>query len=752
MARARQAGGGLRIEAQALGVRAGEDAPALTAYAFGQGGRLLGRTDLRDGAGNLQVGETKEPEAIRVVVGPQLDAEDEQEVLAALSRLDVAELHIRGDERPKEALTFTLDRALWTCWLRFCTVRGTLLKRTTTGGVHVDLPACGAEVEIYEVDPVWVVLPKIPDWILDRIRHVVQQTWPPPRPPGERFPGGIPFPPPGPGPGPDPLPDFLSAGVFERPAAAGGGGARSIGIAPVRQEVRALMAEAADDAAGEADEERVFAFSSEEETTFDPDEATASLRALVDTAEIASAAAAGLQPFRSALLERPDLLRPLLCWLYPRAVTMQLVATATTDDCGHFRAVFWQGCSSDTPDLYFRAYRRVGFFRFPLYGPLPIACNTWWDYACGSEITLITTSPFALTCPPCRPVIAPRHWVLAMAVGNTSLAAIRGTSTALQGTTNASNLGLTGDGSPWGGTLRLRFEFDNTLRTDLNVRYYRVRYRQLGSGNPFRDLDGSVWRHYGHFVGPTFMIEPYKIGPQAVGGTANLFGIPPALPPVGQWLVADAIVDTTSAVFPSAALAPAGPGDGLYELELTLFDGAGNAVNAAALGVSYVVPTTLDLTTTIPTANAAVLGLVTGAGRLVYQLHVDNNVCTAALQPPAIGGTASADPCGLLRYHPGDSVTLQYTASHPHGFATYAHNLVRGATPLPAPISSAGAVGPLPGVHADADAVADLLGVCTIAGLAETVTVWATATDGWSRLAGYDRSVIQAFALAREGA
>jgi hypothetical protein len=756
MARARNGGrAGLRIEAETLDLRRGEDAPALTAYAFGQGGGLLGRAELKEGQGELHIAPTKEPEAIRVVVGPPIDSDDEQEVLTALSRLDTPEVHVRGDQQLSEALRFPIDRAVWGCWFRFCTVRGTLLKRTTTGGINVDLPVCGAEVEIYEVDPVSVIFPKIPDSIIDRIRHLVQQKFPPPPPPHERFPGGIPFPPPGPGPGPDPVPDFLTAGVFQRePSAAAAGAARSIGIAPVRQELQALMSEttnveraakaSADEGKGE---ERTFAFSTGEATTVDEEEALASLRALADSPEVASAASAGLPAFRTELLARPDLVRSLLCWIYPRVVTTRLVATATTDECGHFRAVFWQGCSSDTPDLYFKAFRRIGFIKFPIYEPFPIACHTWWDYACGSEVTLITTSPFAVTCPPCQPIIAPRHWVLAMAVGNTSLAAIRGTSTALQGTTDASNIGLTGGGSPWGGDLRLRFEFDNTLRTDLNVRYYRVRYRKAGSGNPFQDVDKTVFRHYAHWVGPTLMIEPYKLGPQAVGGTPNLFEIPPALPPVGQWIIADAVWDTTSALFTSGTFAPAGPGDGLYEFELTLFNAAGASVNATTLGINYVVPTTLDLTTTIPTVDASTLGLVAG-GRLIYELHVDNNVCTAALQPPAIGGTASADPCGLLHYKHGDSVTFEYTASHPNGFATYGHNVVRGATPLPAPISSSGAVGPAPGTHTETDTVAALLGGCTIAGFAETITVWATAIDGWSRLSGYDRSAIQAFVLA----
>jgi len=56
------------------------------------------------------------------------------------------------------------------------------------------------------------------------------------------------------------------------------------------------------------------------------------------------------------------------------------------------------------------------------------------------------------------------------------------------------------------------------------------------------------------------------------------------------------------------------------------------------------------------------------------------------------------------------------------------------------------------GIHTETDTVADLLGHCTIAGFAETVTVWAMAIDGWTRLSGHDRSAIQAFALAPEEA
>jgi len=755
------AGRAVRIEAEVLDVRKDDQVPALIAYAFSQSGRLLERTELKDGKAEIPTHSTKEPEAIRVLIGPAIDRKDEGDVLSTLVRLRAAERLIRPDQIAN-VLRFPIDRRLWECWLRSCVVRGTLLERMPTGGLQVDLPVCNAEIEVYEVDPVLVIFPKIPDLVLERIRNLIRKPWPPPPPP-DRFHGGIKFPPVPPGPGLDPA-QFLGVASSVRRASTMSAMQRQTAGVLLPDEVRSIVEDVRRGEAGEARaageeqlaagnqvQDRLFNFKSGEATEAEPAEVTASLRALSEIPEIKSAASLSLSAFKTSLLARPDLLRLLFCWVWPPAVNMQLVATASTDDCGHFRTSFYRGCSSDTPDLYFRAYRRIGFFRFPIYAPLPIACYTWWDYSCGSEVTLITTSPFAFTCAPCKPVIAPPHWVLAMAVGNTSLAAVRGTSVTLQPTTGGSNIGLTGGGAPFGGYIRLRFEFDNTLRTDLNVKYYRVRWRKIGSLNSFVDLTEDVWRHYAHIVGGSLMIEPYKLGPQPVGGTVNLYEIPPALPPLGQWSIPDAIVDTTSAAFRSAALAPAGA-EGDYQFELTLFDANGVVVNANALGINYVVPTTLDLTATIPTENAALLGLVTGAGRLTYQLHVDNNACDAALQPPEIAGSVSADPCGLLRYTQGDSVTLQWTAFHPHQFATFQHAVVKGMTELPPPITTSGVVTPPPGTHTETNPVAALLGTCTVAGFAETVSVWAMATDGWSRQSQYDDHVIQAFALAPHGA
>jgi hypothetical protein len=768
MARARSTAGGgrLRIEAETLDVRKDEEVPPLVAYVFGQNGRLLGRNNLDNGKASLPAPSLKEPESLRVVVGPPIDSDDDGEVLAALMRLDAPELQLRSDEI-KDVLRYPIDRALWRCWFRFCTVRGKLLRRVTTGGLHVDLPVCGAEVEIYEVDPIPVIIAKIPDIYLERIRDLVRIPWPPP-PPEERFPGGLPFPPIPPGPGPDPAP-FLGGLVRKAGRVAGGFERQAIGIAPVRQELRTLLAEmsvgdkperleaATAMAEGGEEEERIFQFAGGEDEGVDVEEVEGSLRALADDAPIRAAAGTSLTAFKSALLANVELVRPLICWLWP-AVTMQLVATATTDDCGKFSARIYVGCSTDQPDLYFRAFRRIGFFRIPIYGPTPVGCHTWWNYACGSEVTLITTSPFAHTCPPCQPVIGPAHWVLAMAVGNTSLAAIHGTGpnvpTAPLGHTAANS--PWGDGSPFGGDLGLRFEFDNTIRPDLGVRYYRVRWRKAGTMNPWLDLDTAVWRHYAHWVGSTLMIEPYKLGPQPVGATPNLFEIPPALPPTGQWVIADAVGDTTSAWFPSAAKAPAGGGEGLYEFELTLFDGAGAAVNATSLGIVYVMPKTVDLTTTIQTQNAASLGLGT-AGRLFYQLYVDNNLCTGAIGAPTASGTPADPDCGLLRYTAGSTpVDLPYTAKHPFGYATYEFDVYRGTTHRPGASEPSGGgrlpVGGSPWTHSVGTTASYLLETCSIAGFAETLSVVAMATNGWSRQSQYDFYTVRAFALAHQGA
>ena len=384
----------------------GEKRPEAAVYAYSAGGQLLtsGQLDAQ-GTASIKLPVSSEATSVRVLVGPPMKSPD----LAELLRRGAQERHLRLDSSKRsDSVEFSVLPALWRCWfLGACAVRGTLLKRVTSGGLNQDLPVCHARVEIFEVDPLWLVLSKLSDEAFEKLREIIIRPHPLPDPPPEAI---------------SPVPRLrLEEGTA---------------------------------------------------TALEKISESTQLRYLAQTGS-------KLQ-FQRALLDSAAIIRPLLCYLYPLFVSMQKVGEAWTDDCGHFQTVFFKGCyNPDVPDLYFRAYQRIfGLFEVSIYAPTPIGCHTWWNYACGTEVTLHTTSPFAITCSPCPPVIAPENWVLFMGIGRRSLWDLRGIGT--PAAADGSDKGLTTAGEPWGGELRPRLEFDNRLREVLGVRYYQVSFRRAG--------------------------------------------------------------------------------------------------------------------------------------------------------------------------------------------------------------------------------------------------------------------------------
>jgi hypothetical protein len=733
----------IEVRAELLADSTTREQPELAAYAFTQDARGLARVDLDgNGHGAIQVHDMRTVTALRVVVGPRL-AEKEAS-FAALMRHGAVERHLRVDPKGelKQRVAVTVLPPVWTCWfLRACFVRGTLMKQVMIGGESVDLPVCHATVEVYEVDRWPLLIAKLPDSILDRLRDIVVG---PVRP--------VP-------PIPDPGPLAVARAVEALPLPRSGAGrdlepfARAMVVTPpIAPEVREAEMKAALERVPEA-------------------------KALRYVAETGNA-----QQFRQSLIGNAELIRPIFCFYFPGFITKQLIATAETDECGHFQTVFFRGCSdTDQPDLYFKAKQKLfGLFDATIYAPTPVACHTHWNYVCGTEVRLVTQSPWAHTCSPCPPITGPNgedRWVAFMSIGVHGLNRIHGTSPNLVATTTAANRGLTDGGAPWAGTLLPRLEFANALEA-AGVRYYRVSWRR-GTSGTFMPLLGTVTHYYRHDVptatGNLPVWSPFVLGPTSVSDgsgkmVAHLFRIPfPSVAPAGVW---DAPPDVgeirehfASAKVPTETIAPgagwsstgvfdaASDTSGLYQLEVALFDGNGQPVNIAVLGIVFAVPQNPDASGTVATTDAATLGLVAG-NTMVITLHVDNNPCLAAVAAPTLGLATADACCGVLHYADTlATVTLGWTAEHPHGFATYRFDVTRGVNGV------ASATGPVvPGGSPITPTVKTLMdtnlpagcaaGGCMVAGFAETLAVYATATDGWSRQSQHDRPATRAFVLS----
>lgn len=736
---------GLPLEVRASFSERPTGLQSVVAYAFSQGGALLDMQALdKEGRATLTLPAGKEAQAVRVVFGPEV----EKDLLDAgeLLRRGGLDRHIavRPNMERLPPLLVAIGPDISSRWVgRLCTVNGTLLKSVVSGGVTLRLPVCNAAVDIYEVDPWPLILVKLPELDIDRLRDIIDGPWPPvrwpipPRPP-EPFIGDLTFDPrinPAArvGLNPQPLPPRESAAMSLNPGVMRG-------------------------------------FNPQ------PDPPRFAVRSAGWPAELQLAARASRPVFERALVANLDLLRPILCWLFPLRVRKTKLMTVMTDDCGHFHAVIWRSIFNfDQPDLYFIARQRVWpFFWVTIYEPTPVACHTWWNYVCGTEVTLVTTHPAAHACAPCPPVIAPNNWVLFMAVGNTSVWRIHGAndSTKLGAPGhNAAQHGLLDDAAPWGGSLRPRLEFDNSLRSDLGLRYYRVSCKRASEDETqWRPNIEAINRHYTHEVGGDLIVEQYPLGPNTVGTQPHLCEIPPALPPEGQWSLPNVVFDTQSAVLPTATFAPGHGFDdggtpvgvdegGLWQIKVELFDAAGNLVDPEALGIKWRVPATGDLTGTIQTRDAAALGLVDAAlNRMLLPVRLDNNPTLARIDAPAVGGATAADECGVMNYAAlAQPVTVPFLALQRNRFATYSFYVQRGAvSPAEyslggtAAVNAAGMPAALPpSPPADAPpTVGSLLDACTLAGFTEQLYVAHMATDGWSRQSQYDSPAVRAFVLA----
>jgi hypothetical protein len=668
----------------------------------------------------------------------------------------------------------------------FCWVRGRVARYSDNRAV------CNARVHICEVDRIpWLIL-KLPDLEVLRLRDDlldIIRNPPIPRPKPKPFPDPDPGPfIPRPRPGPDPAP--FSSPLFRFTRDPGS----LVGFNPQPEPPGSRVGF---NPQPDPPLERVGLnpqpLPPRDRVALNPQplpprealqlEQLASLRA-ASAIPLSAELTAGLRStsavvVRNVLAQNWKLLIPWLClwpWWWWR-FRCDEVAVLTTDAYGRFETTIFYPCGGDRPDLYFWVEYDFGSGFEVVYRPW-IACNTYWDYVCGTDVTIRVSDPRVPGCEE-EPDL-PGCQVVVLSIG-VSIAVRQVQTTGL-------TEGQTTLGQPFGATLEPRVDFSRTeLIDNKGIPYYRWSYRRLtdpdGGGGPVDPGSPSigswsimmrdVFRHYK--VGTAY--PPYFIGPlPTVGPDAapipNLFRIRPLAPPAGpEWVVLNEHIDLATAYFDTAQLprAPTGPepmpddlAAGRYEMKLELFDSAGALVNWTASGVDLRITdqdapfgTGTITTSPAPTYNRILSGSDTMGFRMV--VRVDNNRCLAEILP--VGGTVTPDPiCGFHNYNsPSDVATLSFIARHPRNFATYSFVTTRGPGPSVAAGSTSGVSGEA-GTNGFAEIsdftyakdviISSLLGPCSNAAFSERLDVHATAIDGYTRRSDYDRADNAAFALA----
>ncbi len=413
---------------------------------------------------------------------------------------------------------------------------------------------------------------------------------------------------------------------------------------------------------------------------------------------------------RDALIANVNLIQIYWCyweWLWPWfRYSCEELTVIETDEHGRFDTTIYYPCFGDHPDLYFWVEYSIGGTWTTVYHP-PLPCYTYWNYVCGTDVTIRITDPRVHGCGD-QPELLGKKVVVKTIARQVSMGEIYRDSVVpsekakegqvKEGWIDASlGLGVV-KSSPFGSVLEPRVDFGNGLK-GANITHYRWSYRPLGSvdENDWKVLDDiqagrTVSRHYRETSGPgdPVVYKSVQIGPDtaAPGGYYTL--IDPVLPANGEdWEVLDESYDLASAYFNTHLNTP----DlirGKFEMKLELFRKVGASmvrVDLTAEGVElYEITDPAPLVegsyTTMAATNDRVL-IDAGTGHVVgYRLvvHIDNRKCHGNIDDVTVN-MVPAGHCGFLEYNNlSDTARISFHASHPDNFAAFHFRVVRVTT------------------------------------------------------------------------
>lgn len=727
----------------------------LEALLFNRGCCLVARAPVKNGKAKLEIEDKRQGRNARLFIAPHnKGARLEEPTIERLERLRALELPF-DLERPQIEVLVPPELLPWWQWC-LCWVRGRVVR--VGDDLPGPLPVCGARVHVCEVDPWPLVLRRLDDDHILRLRdELIPKFKPRPLEPG---PLGPPLPDP-----PRPIQPFepigpigdLTTGRFDL----GGGAAFRFDPTPKIDLPRELH------------------------------------NALISPS---------VPVIREALLDHLTLIRPWLCWwpwIHPFLRCDELFVVET-DAQGRFSRLYGYPCPGDRPDLYFWVEVKIGGVWETVYRP-PLRCNIYWNYNCGQEVTLRVSDTRVIPCG--EPMDLPGRQLVVLSIGNNvSIDEIP-----QNGTTRGRANGV----RAFGGRLEPRVDFGRTAlftpdpATGRFVQYYRWSYRKIANPGPggasvsddWHIMPRNVVRHYRQTdpgTGNTSYL-PYTLGPQTVGTEDGLCEIQPLDPPPNpteEWVVVDAHEDLASAHFQTTAVAGASAAvqAGYYELKLELFDDQGHPVVlrdlanpgdpkgidikvadvGAPFGQGAVSTRTVNQPSNPATWDAALVYIESGdvmGFRMLVQ--VDNNPCSGQIKPIA---SVPVNACGFAEFPAhadgspdpaGSTVQLAFEASHPNGFGSFTFRVRRGSGNQLIGIKGTVTEGATKNISDDTPAIFNLAGSGdyegnpTIASLvtaecgyraafSEALHVNALITNGWGDLNHLDRSDHDAFALAPE--
>ncbi|MEA3040116.1 MAG: hypothetical protein QOE79_2629 [Sphingomonadales bacterium] len=722
---------------------------AAVAYLFDRSGALLASEALSEGKAQFSLRQL--PRGARLLIGPAIDGGKRAgpPTLAMLERLNAYAPKWQFEQGRRQYEIDPIPDYLWPSWHWCrCRVRGRLVKRVRLpGGEVVELPVCHARVHICEVDRLWWVLTRLPDPEIVRLRDELVGIIHRP----------LPWPP---GPDPDPRADPWPIDIGEPIRDLANAASRRLQLAATASLIGRGEEIALNPQPLPPIETAAFA-------AVGPNPLAQQMNPAMQFALTSHST----QVVRRSLIDNIELIRPLIClwpWLHPWFYVCDELRVVTTDEDGGFDTTIWYPRPGDKPDLYFWVEYSIGGVWTTVYRP-PIPCNTWWDYPCGTEVRITITDPRVHGCGHTDPL--PGKQVVVKSIGRqVSMGEINREPSVVDPAADPLKAGTVKAGwihaskeSPFGATLEPRVDFGQGLKP-AGITHYRWSYRPLGStlDSDWVAIDVPVFRHYRETtpIGQPVIYNSVKVGP-VPGFGQYYYEIEPDLPAGGEdWEVLDEGYDLASAYWNTVPLAT-----GKYELKLELFRNVGGTMTRVDLTAESVdlfqivdpAPLTSGTYNTDPATHDRTLfdGASHVAGfRLV--LHLDNRQCFGTINPATIAPGNNDTKCGFLEYSPGASAVISFRASHPANYASFDFHVTRVATPLP----SAGASGLVDAVSANGysrtgDQFSKSLTVtlllneqlpvgetpCIRAAFAESLRVYALATDGYQRLSGYDAPV-----------